>query len=199
MSTGTRFLLAFFESNPEIPEHVGLAEMLKHGPKPGLNLVHAHYGHAQLPVIKAMAVGAYTVVSLRDPLLSVIKGKRNNKHFDMPQRMRNYLDMVELCETFDPHVLPVDLLAEASVEDRLTALTTVSGGYVSSEVCQAWAEEWPAHNSAGDYILKRMYYKGDIDSMVKEFKDSEWQALIEHKFILRPFLERYGYRDLLWW
>jgi len=74
-------------------------------------------------------------------------------------------------------------LAEASVEDRFTALTTISGGYVSSEVCQAWAEEWPAHNSAGDYILKRMYYKGDIDSMVKEFKDSEWQALILFRLV----------------
>lgn len=54
----------------------------------------------------------------------------------------------------------------------------------------------PRENSSGDYPLREMYEAGDFEelrtiSAVGHLKDCEP--------ILRPFLERRGYRDLLWW
>lgn len=54
----------------------------------------------------------------------------------------------------------------------------------------------PRENSSGDYPLREIYEAGDFEELrtiraVGYLKDCEP--------ILRPFLERRGYRDLLWW
>jgi hypothetical protein len=54
----------------------------------------------------------------------------------------------------------------------------------------------PKLNTSGDYPLKDAYRAGDLAGL-SELCGLE--HLIESEDLLRPFLERRGYRDLLWW
>lgn len=54
------------------------------------------------------------------------------------------------------------------------------------------------HNSKGDYELKRAYYDKDLLYIASELNDN-LGSLIKMEPILRPPLEKLGYRNLLWW
>ncbi len=54
------------------------------------------------------------------------------------------------------------------------------------------------HNTKGDYPLKQAYYDRDL-SYIKSKLNDNLEALISMEPILRPPLEKLGYKDLLWW
>lgn len=54
----------------------------------------------------------------------------------------------------------------------------------------------PKLNTSGDYPLKDAYQAGDFDGLSEL---CGLPHLIDSEDKLRPFLERRGYRDLLWW
>ena len=55
----------------------------------------------------------------------------------------------------------------------------------------------PKLNTSGDYPLKDAYQAGDFEALFIGVLGIAY--LIEAESRLRPFLERRGYRDLLWW
>ncbi len=56
----------------------------------------------------------------------------------------------------------------------------------------------PCENATGDYELKLAYRRGDRFHLAG-MMGAAYEYLVDSESILRPFLERRGYRDLLWW
>ena len=81
--------------------------------------------------------------------------------------------------------------------ERLTALTTELG-FDDEELCRKWAEEWPVIESAGDSELKHWYAERDL-GLLEKAMPSGLRFLRENEGLFRPWLEKMGYRDLIWW
>lgn len=142
----------------------------------------------------AMTKGMRLIVPVRDPLLSLIT--RHKRH---PDRKSFYivdgfchlseLDAVYLpvdCNTYDIH--PYYLLEKVCKELGLEV----------NEFVEKWSIKWPIYNSKFDYGLKRAYQEGRIDKIAKAFPE-EYQHLKENEKNIRPFLEKLGYKNLMWW
>ena len=57
-------------------------------------------------------------------------------------------------------------------------------------------DDLPVVNSKGDYYLKQAYEAQDKAVLGRL---PEWTELCHMEPLLRPMLEEYGYKDLLWW
>lgn len=141
------------------------------------DVVHVHLRQTQWlwAAIKAFALGHRTVIPMRDPLLSVIKGLHIGDIYPQ-RRVQAFEDVVKLDRLTDVEFVPVDL----------------PGKRVN------WIKEWGPENSAGNYPLKQAYCRGDTSDITSDIS-GVWDFLCKREDKLRPLLERIGYRDLLWW
>ena len=155
------------------------------GKMPDVAIVHLRYKYSteadwQWRTIKAFAMGHRTIVPVRDPLLSVITAIQIGKH-DPKLRVRAFEDLVELATLTKVEFLPVDL-----PDHREATLERIKPGAKTN---------WKPSNSIGDCKMKRDYHEGEVE----DIPDDTWSYLLSREVILRPMLERIGYRDLLWW
>ncbi len=54
-------------------------------------------------------------------------------------------------------------------------------------------------NSAGEYPLKMALERGDVAGLREGISEGGFDLLRSRERVLRPFLEQFGYEDLLWW
>ncbi len=207
MGTGTVFTLRFFEGSDAIGQKRDILNVMNGGfsalqlDPDTVNLIHAHFdGHAASTwdAIRSFSVlASRLVIPIRDPLAVLLLARRRHTGTGSLNAWGQIVEMFT-SEAYQPHFLPVDLLAAASVRDRFKALQRVAGEYVAPNLCEDWAEKWPVINSHGDYDLKFLYSKADVPN-IREALGQEWDALRQIEPEVRPFLERLGYRKLLWW
>ncbi len=198
-ATGTMFLLNFFELITGNKD-VSLPHALNEGFKHEVNLVHIHveWGGGYFPQINQMCARSHVVIPIRDPLASVVRcGAVQTPEWSV-SRAKSFLELMVIGEAFNAIYLPVDLLASQSFGKRFEALNNILPDIYEGKkkyLCNEWAYKWPIHNGRS-YDLKQLYQ----DKNVKELSNLPgWDTLIENKSILQPWLERIGYRDLLWW
>lgn len=156
-----------------------------------------------------------TFLSLRDPLLCLITLQARHPNLieeqtgvDYGQRLiEKYAMMVETFNQFGKPdlVIPIDLVAKQSVEHKaivLNSLLSWCGLSGASSLVNHYANKWPIVRSldrGGAPGLKDAYVKGDIGKIKTGLTKAGWTALQTHKSVLKSYLEKHGYRNLLWW
>lgn len=156
-----------------------------------------------------------TFLSLRDPLLTLITSQARNKGLieeqtgvDYGQRLIEKWAMT--VETFNQFgepdlVLPVDLLGECAPAIRVEALNKLLAFCDVDQnlpFVNQHANSWPLVRSldrGGAPGLKDAYARGDVAKIKAGLTPAGWTALQTHKNVLQPFLEKHGYKNLMWW
>lgn len=156
-----------------------------------------------------------TFLSLRDPLLTLITSQARNKGLieeqtgvDYGQRLIEKWAMT--VETFNQFgepdlVIPIDLVAGQSVAYKanvLAHLLIFCGVTPYDFVVNQYANKWPVIRSldrGGAPGLKDAYARGDVAKIKAGLTPAGWTALQTHKNVLQPFLEKHGYKNLMWW
>ena len=204
--TGTTFLLEFLKDDPAIKDYVTLQWLIRwHGERtPGLNLIHTHFKKNLHAHIATYASRWPTIVPLRDPLLAVLTSYHRNKEGNYVYQVDQFINLVKIIDqgptAYTPIYVPFDLMDNlpdgARIHLFLASLSPLK--FLSQEHCITWATRWPRIESWGDYPYKSLYYQGRVEE-IKPLIPNEWDALINARPILKPFLEARGYKDLLWW
>jgi len=207
LKTLQEFLLKF-KFLHDIPlEVLGKNElMFEHGEKQGLiptrhNLVSGQINGSNIEVMKMLSHHWPMVIPLRDPLLTMISAKNQDPTTNCSHIVRSWIYFLEELYEFDPFIMPIDTLRHP--EDRYTCIKellthlTLNWSEDSKELCEEFADKWPESNAHGAYPLKTAYYNRDI-KYIERNMEKEFQALQVLTPIFRPFLESYGYEDLLW-
>jgi len=144
-----------------------------------------------------------TVIPLRDPLLSLIS--RQTRH---PDRQHHYI-VQAMTQLFKLHpannntmafFLPVDKLQSASFAGRqhTLKLLLMHMGLPQEDWVDEFAADWPVFNSQRG-PLHELYEQGDLDGLRDAGLASEILMLREHEDEIRPLMEQFNYKDLLWY
>lgn len=143
------------------------------------------------------------LIPLRDPLLSLITQYQKAPQRDHSADVIVWRPFVEVLLKIERvanlSFLPLDVLD--THESRLIHLMAVFNTLQipNDDFAADWADQWPTtYNSRGDYVMKQKYYARDIGYLSRTLGDA-WTELQRGEEILRPFLERHGYKKLLWW
>lgn len=173
-------------------------------PHPLSNGVHAIDVHKYHPVnILHDLIGRYPSFSAtRDPLLSIITRQErvpDLKHFYI---IDGFLSLVKLIEVHSLLLVPVDLYVRKTVSERLSLLHRMLEVVDLPEepYVESWAAIWPKYNfSPGDPSrLRQGYDSGDLN-IIMEYIPEEYSYLKSKEAVLKPFLQKLGYENLLWW
>lgn len=134
------------------------------------------------------------ICSIRDPLkvleTNVTMGYKQGNPVD------KFLAYADWSQRFDMFFIPVDI--NLSFNTPGIMLRTKRGHIISTlshylsmplnlSVMYKWAKEWPVVNDS-----KKFRPRKEPDKKMIEY-------LIEHRNVLKPFLENIGYRKLSWW
>ena len=182
----------------------------------GTNVLHSHFLNEAQPLttgsILALMLMCPSVVTVRDPLRSVISacggrigaGKiRVEDEVSIMERVKDFQTLAACIDNISkvsaPVVSPIDL--PVTVDSRYELLTKVLDhvGLPDDSHAKMWAEKWPLVNSrGGDYPFRDSYERRDVE-FIKRAIPKTWNLLRSYERSLRPFLERHGYRNLMWW
>ncbi len=161
-----------------------------------------------------MAWAHPTIIPLRDPLAALVSYQHRAEH---SKRIGTDLflpreDVVDrwclLAETEDRfegsdniHWLPWDLAhvsAQKNPASYKASLWEIAKAIGFRDQAPSKAG-LPCVNGSGEYWLKTVYEAGDLAGLAAEIGDKGLWYLQSKTEILRPFLERRGYANLLWW
>lgn len=217
--TGTWFVLDLLREHPGFPsvDPVTLDPIatrfqqfgtIRNGDIVSRGIIHGHVGHGPAAHFsdsrKFVEGNKYVeltnlipiITPLRDPLAAMITRHARHPMLDARYIVDAFVWLAHADAT--PTFLRVD--APEGV-DRAESLKDALGSVGldwAAPIALRWAETWPVRNVSGDTWLKEAYRVGDPEPIAREMPD-EWARLIARRDVLRPFLERFGYRNLLWW
>jgi len=228
--TGTNFLIEFFlQCFPEKNwNFVSVPALLKNPVlcrqeiecsdnafTPGLapsgnNLVHGHINEKDIPFLQMLAIASgYTVVPLRDPLLSVITQAHRRLGKGLPAEEQSTFIVKQWVlwikhfhqggELINPLYLKVDTKENYTRRlDTLESLLYFLELKYQKNLINTWAKRWPLHNpSRGEYELKMLYEMRNL----KELKNRlplAFEAFRDNETLIRDFMEGKGY-SCWWW
>jgi len=174
------------------------------------NLYHAHPPYEYSEYLHMLVNFVPTFVAIRDPLIALISHiKRYPPGTDKQFRVRGQqANEVELWKVFvrtmqyssDIFTIPMDLLTKNTDVIKTEKLTLLlkhcgldSDNLLVFETVQSWAPV-----NCLEYPEKEYYYNKDMER-IEKFLGPLWTQLrnLENEF--RPYLERFGYKNLLWW
>lgn len=182
----------------------------------GLKVFRCHVGQSEESFlkdkeIKHIAKKINIVTSLRDPLLACISMKIRNRSGSHVQQIDGFCLLSELAARYSLFALPVDLLSRASIETRLDELQKLSDfigiGELLSPQAMEQAGNWPkigtwknnpsCQDGPYEESLLQAYNNMDVKFLEKELGQT-FKLLKKARGKMKPFLERYGYKDLMW-
>ncbi len=218
--TGTWFLVDFLKEMVEVENFIQLQALRKNetflrDPVSGqaglvhgvVNLLQGHFTPQHAQLIMAFAAQCPTIIPLRDPLAALVTRQHRHPELSHVHIVNGFVELASKIDlhrdSFNPLYVPWDMFH--ATDDRVMALTDIveHAGLSydkNAETIGDWAASWPIaeHNSQGVYPLKRAYKDGDWPALRAELAP-EIQVLQQAEHIIRPMLERVGYRNLLWW
>lgn len=156
-----------------------------------------------------LAWASPTIIPLRDPLAALVSYNHRAAHTgqistelfrpveDVVDRWRLLAETEERFEGFE-HIryLAWDLASHAGYPATFKARLWETAQAVGLTDPAPSREGLGRENSSGDYRLRDAYQNGDLEALA-EVEGLAYLRDAEED--LRPFLERRGYRDLLWW
>lgn len=225
--SGTYFLEALLADHPEINGRVRLEaaetthdylarvrrDLQNHNNRSGVVTFHSHIfdcGHLMF-----LATLIPTILTVRDPLLSLITcytrespGQKNiftGKRYGV-QLIERHAEFIKTINALgEPdYTLPVDLVAKHGPGGRRTIIGDMlkAVGLKSyKNMIEKWGNDWKVVRSLNrrHHNVKEAYERGDAKAVQKLLPDEYWGALQDNKNVLRSYLEKYGYRNLMWW
>jgi hypothetical protein len=214
--TGTWFCIEFLKAHNEVQHFVELKDLRVNGSE--MTLIHTHFGdgnthhpadvskHIPFYVVNDLINEYPSITTVRDPLAALI-----TRQIRCPDLWHTYIidSFVSLAKEIKKmpnknlFLLPVDLYKTKSFEMRYQILNELLShvGLSEDPYAKFWAAGWPIYNTVGDSSiigLKEYYNLGEVDKIEAAFPE-EYAHLKRKEPILRPFLEKLGYRDLIWW
>lgn len=215
-NTGTWFTLELLKLSPEIQHVVDYSrgfwgifrqehtrEILKYGPVPDLRSViyRRHIlGNKTHGNIDLLCIGLKAVIPFRDPLASLIS--RRNRNPLQPQY--EHIDAFEYVAT-SPHVwescvFPID--TKEFKEDwqyrRAQAKNLFAWCGLKQVDFTEWAKANKKKNAMPQYDEQVAYLDGDLDGATKMCR-GEYLYLKSKEATIRPFMEKVGYSEAIWW
>ena len=180
------------------------------------NLVSGHIYERNIQIIKTLSKMSQIVVPMRDPLLTLMSAYErqkpqnisgSNKFLDgsmgmsdpriPPQNIGGSNKFVgserEWERRGNPWLLWVNEIFKLNPFHAPLDLGVDHLKY--GDIC---FKDIGIHSTKGDYPLKQAYYNKDL-SYIAEILEDNLKALMGMEPILRPPLEKLGYKDLLWW
>lgn len=144
----------------------------------------------------------YTISTIRDPLASIITRQKRHPGFSHQFIVDGFVELVKLSYQ-GLFIIPVDLYSKKSQKERYTLLCKVLElvDLPEEEYVKLWAKDWPVRNSIpglGGTALHESYALGDIAPIIQDIPD-DYAYLKSKSRILKPFLQKLGYENLLWW
>jgi hypothetical protein len=204
----------------EPTEVIGYGKIAERYSPDSWNILMTHIGRPdEANAVLLYALGHPTVSTIRDPLLSAISHRIRAKQY--VDKWANYvldpktekpLYYGQDLQGADPPLSPtaadrIRIWRQALILDRVAKPFWVT-------IDLAWDHNvlWthlglpdhaitvPINNSRSDAYpaFRRLYDRRDAAALKAEL-EPEWDLLVQQESELRPWLERLGYRDLLWW
>ena len=158
-----------------------------------------------------------TVIPIRDPLAALIsyqeRALRDGRidepgqpRFDPAEFVDKWIRLAETARAIFVDFAHIKFLCW----DLASGMDRMSRYIYLREIAEALglADDGPSaqcgvkvirHNDFGQYELKDAYDRRDLTYIRRNVANGGFEALRACRGILRPFLERLGYRDLLWW
>ena len=154
--------------------------------KPGKYIIFGHIHPNSVDFIRGLSEISTLIIPMRDPLLSLISNYKRDNH--RPKTLKNYnIGLFDQLETWVKYIfnlnsfhVPVDLDI-SKLEYNGVAFSKIG-----------------VYNSFGNSLLNEAYISKDKEYIISKLGDC-YSALCDMENILRPSLEKLGYRNLLWW
>ena len=205
--TGTWFLLELLKRHSKVDDLIMFGEMRERVPEPGKKyILHVHVGdggsplnlpyHSTYMALDVVSRLLKTAIPLRDPLLSMLS--RHKRH---PTLSHFYLvdGFVYLAKMrADCFFLPVDILR--SPDERKKALNGLFDylGLEREPFIDEWVKQWKVVNENPiPYSEIEWYRQGAVNKLRLLFR-GEFDYLKANAHIIKPFLFKQGYTNLIW-
>ena len=201
--TGTRFLRHFLEGLPGIDHTVEVGRVFAHGgpaiPE-GVTLVWGHYDPEQWRMLAPICRLVNPIVPMRDPLAVAISHEVRGSKMEWGW----WEHAVDALDSHRAHYVALDRTRtnDGRLLDLMLIAATAGIGHFADTHCREWAGHWAAgrhrHEKSEDHALKAMYRARDLPGLQAAIPDV-FERLAGLERVLRPWLLRMGYRDLMWW
>lgn len=202
--SGTHFLRDFIGTAPGSDGIKGTSHLREAISADGNYLYWGHFDPMEWQWIAPYTRQWRLIVPVRDPLSVAISHHVRGTKMDVSNWARATIAF-DACVA---HYVPLDLLKseeerEHGLKNALRAVGIERGD--SASHWRHWAHEWDdiaadgkKSHSSGDNSLKHLYRDGDFTSLFDSMPEQA-ADLQSHERSLRPWLERIGYRNLIWW
>lgn len=221
-STGTWFCLDLFKEHSQVswigPRASWNLEQLEKAGNNDIWVIHIHFGIVSVAdrfvfVNKDAIVQQWcknadaTIVPIRDPLLSLLTAYTRyvpSKNFmDLTHIVNGFCELIKLIQKYDIFILPIDIYSYKNTESKLAILKRLFD-FVElphESFLIKWAKDWPIKNTVGQSVKNHVanLYKTKNISEISKMIPKEYAYLKSKEDVLKPFLQKHGYKDLIWW
>lgn len=201
--TGTWFaisLIRLWKSAHFEELKLAVPERMKRGVKPDFfSHLHHHCDSRICELNDTVLQNHKTVLPVRDPLLSLIT--RQSRHPTWRHRyiVDGFCWMAEREDAENAHFYPVDLGDDADSRFRRTLAVAEHWGMPPVAEMGEFAKRWEKQNATGSNWMKVAYRNRRLSEICDQGLRNEIEYLQSCEGVIRPFLERQGYKDLIWW
>lgn len=177
-----------------------------------VTMIYSHYGDVATATSSNTPISAFnrwipqqdhewimmvtpTLSPLRDPLIGMIRAwHRESMRYPHDNIMDNYIHIAKRGNTLGVNFWRMEPVDKQGFFNAVKA--------VGFSLPQEWVDsvdfETRVNNTPGECSLREDYNNGDIKAIAKKLP-IPWRRLQENEPVLRPFYEKYGFKDLLWW
>ena len=163
------------------------------------NLIWGHFRESEKQLMFGLAAaGCPVVVPMRDPLL-VLCSTRN--HWPGGEGDEWFFEAWRLWAAMDdwrPRYVPVDGELSEPLRQLFEDLSQFPSEAMIEEKVEAAFATSPV-NAQGEYTLRTLYDADDRQGLWDTIGPTLFDRLRALEPLLRPILERIGYRGLMWW
>jgi len=159
------------------------------------------FGNSTHGEIDLICMGHKTIIPMRDPLASLI----SRKHRNPLEPMYEHIDAFVYAAT-SPHInnsfiMPIDTDNFKSSDRNRFFVALDMFKFVGLDIptgLNQWARDNAPKNAMGAYEQKKAYDNGDLSTATTQCR-GELEYLKSKENILRPWLNRLGYGQLMWY
>lgn len=177
-------------------------------PEGQFTLLYEHYGATVSPFYRWYPQTASeitmlvtpTLSPLRDPLLCMIRAwHREPPLYPYDWLLDAWIQMAKRDDTLQIKFWRMEPFDSQSFINAIIGVG-LSPGYPQSyyDWFNSLTPNDRINDTPGECDLREHYKNGNV-LMIEKTLSSPWRRLRESQPILRPFLEKYGFTDLLWW
>lgn len=205
--TGTWFLLRALKRHSRVDDIIEFGQMRERTSEPDKKYVlHVHIGdggcplylpyHSTYMALDVLMRVLRTVIPLRDPLLSLLSRQKRHPMLLHTHLINGFLYLAQM--QGDCFFLPVDILTNP--DERKETLNGLFDylGLEKEPFIDEWAEQWKVVNENPIPYSEIDWYREGAVNKLRGLFPEEFDYLQSHAYIIKPFLSKHGYKNLIW-